>query len=74
MVWSWYQVGRYQTSNIYLAKLLEVYNLIVEGRSDASVISISTNHDGSAGKAINRLGDFMDDATAQIEASIEAAL
>jgi EpsI family protein len=42
LVWSWYRVGEYETSNPYMAKILEAYNLIIKGRSDASLLTVAT--------------------------------
>jgi len=58
LVWRWFRVGEYETSNPYIAKVYEVYNLIVEGRSDASVISIAVKVGKSKEEARKKIGDF----------------
>ncbi len=58
LVWSWYRVGKYETPNPYRAKALEAYNLIVEGRSDVSMLSIATRFDDTKKIARQKLYDF----------------
>jgi EpsI family protein len=58
LVWSWYRVGKYETHNPYIAKVLEVYNLIIEGRSDASILSIATQLNGTKIITRQKLYDF----------------
>lgn len=58
LVWSWYRVGKYETHNPYIAKVLEVYNLIIEGRSDASILSIATQLNGTKIIARQKIYDF----------------
>ena len=42
LVWHWYRIGNYQTSNKYIGKIIEVYNLFFTGRTDASMITLVT--------------------------------
>lgn len=42
LVWHWYQIGAYETPNPYIAKLFDAYNLIINKRNDAAMITIST--------------------------------
>jgi EpsI family protein len=58
LVWRWYRMGEYETPNSYIAKAYEVYNFIIKGRSDASVISIATEVKGSADMARQKLAGF----------------
>jgi len=58
LIWSWYRVGKYETPNPYMAKLLEVYNLIIEGRSDASVLSIATHFNDTKKITRQKIYDF----------------
>jgi exosortase A len=58
LVWRWYRMGEYETPNSYIAKAYEVYNFIIKGRSDASVISIATEVAGSADMARQKLAGF----------------
>ena len=41
LIWHWYQLGDKQTSNPYIAKVLEAYNIVVYGRHDASMITVA---------------------------------
>ena len=45
LIWRWYRVGKYETPNLYVAKALEAYNLIIEGRTDVSILSLATEFD-----------------------------
>ncbi len=71
LVWSWYRIGAYETPNPYIAKAYEVYNLIIEGRSDASVISIAVKAGKNKEAARQQIVDFwkasMQDITHELE-------
>ena len=71
LVWRWYRVGQYETPNPYIAKVYEVYNLIIEGRSDASVISIAVKVGKNKEAARQQIVDFwkasMQDITHELE-------
>ena len=60
-----------KTPNPYIAKVYEVYNLIVEGRSDASVISIAVKVEKNKEAARQQIIDFwkasMQDITHELE-------
>jgi len=72
LVWRWYRVGKYETPNPYIAKaLLEAYNLIVEGRSDVSVLSIATRFDDDKKTSRQKLYDFWSKAGNDIAARFE---
>ena len=58
LVWSWYRVGQYETASPYMAKALEAYSLIFEGRSDVSKLSIATWFDGSKKITRRKIYDF----------------
>ncbi len=58
LVWSWYRVGKYETPDPYMAKVLEAYNLIIEGRSDISIVSIATRFDDTKVMARQKIYDF----------------
>jgi len=62
LVWRWYRVGKYETPNPYIAKALEAYNLIVEGRSDVSVLSIATRFGDDKKTSRQKLHDFWNKA------------
>jgi len=42
LVWYWYRVGRYYTSDNYMAKFREVEARLLDGRQDAAILTIST--------------------------------
>lgn len=58
LVWSWYRVGKFETPNPYMAKILEAYNLIIEGRSDASILSIATQFNDTKQVSRQKIYDF----------------
>ncbi len=43
LVWYWYRVGRHHTANNYIAKLREVEARLIDGRRDASILSLSAS-------------------------------
>jgi exosortase A len=71
LVWSWYRVGEYETSNPYIAKALEAYNLIIEGRSDAALLTIATRYNDTKQVARQRIYDFWKKATKDISNELE---
>jgi len=71
LVWNWYRVGRFETANPYKAKVLEAYNLIVEGRYDASVVSIATQFNGTKEKSRKKLQSFWQDSAVDIGDKLE---
>jgi exosortase A len=42
LVWYWYRVGAYHTTNNYIAKLREVKSKLIDSRRDAAIFSITT--------------------------------
>ena len=42
LVWYWYRVGVYHTTNNYIAKLREVKSKLMDGRRDAAIFSVTT--------------------------------
>lgn len=62
LVWSWYRVGQYETSDPYVAKALEAYNLIIEGRMDILLLSIATPFDEDKKTSRQSLRDFWENA------------
>ncbi|MBL4711195.1 MAG: exosortase A [Gammaproteobacteria bacterium] len=71
LVWSWYRVGNYETSSLYIAKAIEAYNLIVEGRSDASLISIATQFDGTKENTRQKIYNFWKESSDDISNRLE---
>ena len=71
LVWSWYRVGKYETPNPYMAKVLEAYNLIIEGRSDASILSIATQFNDTKKITRQKLYDFWKASSKEITNEFE---
>ena len=71
LVWSWYRVGRYETADPYMAKALEAYNLIIEGRTDILLLSIATPLDDDKKMSRQSLREFWQDAGDDIVAKFE---
>jgi len=42
LVWYWYRVGAYHTTNSYIAKLKEVKSKLIDSRRDAAIFSVTT--------------------------------
>ena len=58
LVWYWYRVAGVSTSNRYMAKLLQVYGLVI-GRAEASLIAVATDIEGDVQDSRQRLEDFI---------------
>ena len=58
LVWYWYRVARMPTTNRYMAKLLQVYGLLI-GRPEASLIAVATDIEGDVQDARQQLKDFI---------------
>ncbi len=71
LVWHWYRIGRYETTSPYIAKFIDAYNLIVKGRTDASMICVSTSLDENKQFSRQRLTDFLHDASGDINRQLE---
>ncbi len=71
LVWSKYLVGTYDTPSAYKAKALQAYNLIVAGRSDASLLLITTPFDGTKENTRKKLYNFWQSSAADIADGIE---
>ncbi|MCP4266168.1 MAG: exosortase A [Candidatus Brocadiaceae bacterium] len=59
LVWQYYRVGDFYTSNNYIAKLLEAMLLITTLERNGSYIILSTDYEVSKESAINNLNDFI---------------
>jgi EpsI family protein len=42
LVWSWYRIGNHYTSDKYLAKLWEAFQVLSFRRSDAAILGVAT--------------------------------
>lgn len=73
LVWSWYRIGRFDTEDRYIAKLLEIYSLLIEQRNDAAMISVATEFDGTLTASRERLKNFLDASSTEITTIIERA-
>lgn len=71
LVWHWYRIGRYETSDPYVAKALEAYSRIIEGRSDAAMLSVATVIDDSKEGARQKLTNFWKKAVDDINSKLE---
>jgi EpsI family protein len=71
LVWHWYRIGQYETTSPYIAKAISAYNLIVKGRKDASMITVSTRLDEDINQSKQRIADFIHDASADINRQLE---
>lgn len=59
IVWYWYRVAGVATSNRYLAKLLQVYGLLLN-KTDASLVAVAVDVDTTERQARQQLRDFID--------------
>jgi len=71
LIWSGYRVGQYKTASPYLAKALEAYNLIIEGRSDVSLWSIATGFDETKEQSRQKIHDFWQQSDDKISQQFE---
>jgi len=71
LVWHWYRIGQYVTPNPYIAKVLDAFNLIVKGRTDASMITVSTRLDEDKGVSRQRIIDFWSEASGETNLLLE---
>jgi EpsI family protein len=74
LVWSWYQIGDWQGSNPYLAKVVEVWRRIFQGRSDGALIAVAAPFADAPQPAEEALRRFVGDMLPAIRASVEGAL
>ena len=58
LVWYWYGVAGVTTSNRYLAKLLQVYGLVL-GRPEAALVAVATDIKGDKQDSRQQLEDFI---------------
>ncbi len=61
LVWLWYEVAGWRTTNRYAAKLFKVAGAIM-GRSRAAVIAVATDVSGDAENARQRIDSFISNA------------
>jgi len=58
LVWYWYRVAGVPTTNRYMAKLLQVYGLVIS-RPEASLIAVATDIEGDVQDSRQQLKDFI---------------
>ena len=58
LVWYWYRVGGVPTTNRYMAKLLQVYGLLVAD-PEAALVAVATDIEGDLQDARQQLRDFI---------------
>jgi exosortase A len=62
LVWNWYLVGDTETPNPYIAKIINVANIILYQRNDASYITLATPVIKDKKISRQQLEDFMNEA------------
>ncbi|MFT6905436.1 MAG: exosortase A [Oleiphilaceae bacterium] len=62
LVWNWYLVGENETPNQYIAKIINVINVMVYQRNDASYMTLATPLLENTEDSRQILGDFMREA------------
>lgn len=71
LVWHWYRIGQHETTSPYLAKAMDAYNLIVYGRMDASMITLSTRIEQDIEPGRQRIIDFWSTASSDVNRQLE---
>lgn len=73
-VWQWYRIGAHHVAHPYVAKLLEVQNLLLEDRTDGAYIVVATPLDSDESAADKILERFMSAALPVIDERIDHAV
>ena len=76
LVWYWYRVGGYRTTNNYIAKLREVKSKIIDGRRDAAIFSVATaiglgDREEEIAMASKHLQQFVNDMVPNYEIALD---
>ena len=71
LVWQWYKIGSYQTPNPYIAKVLDAYNIIFAGRTDASMLTIATPILNNKEYSQSILREFIKDSANDIHTTLD---
>jgi len=71
LVWQWYKIGIYQTPNPYIAKVLDAYNIIFTGRTDASMLAIATPILRNKEYSQSILREFIKDSANDIHSTLD---
>ncbi|MBL7003966.1 MAG: exosortase A [Gammaproteobacteria bacterium] len=73
LIWQWYRIGNLQTPNPLIAKIFDAYNKIINGRTDASYITIATIQESDKSSSRLRLNNFLENALSSINQRLEVA-
>ena len=73
LIWQWYRIGDLQTPNPLIAKIFDAYNKIINGRTDASFITITTTQEGDISSSRLRLNNFLENSLPSINLGLEVA-
>jgi len=74
LVWHWYRVGDYYTSNPYLGKVLEALSRLTGSRRDGTFMVVATPYDELTEEAAPALQAFLDAALTDIEKNLDRAV
>jgi EpsI family protein len=70
LVWQWYWIDGYPTTNDYLAKLFEAKDKLYEGRTRSASIILATDYEVHADRARKKLAQFINDMYPEIEKTL----
>ncbi|MCB1671170.1 MAG: exosortase A [Gammaproteobacteria bacterium] len=74
LVWSWYRIDQRHITNLYVAKLLEAKQQLLQGQRRGARIFISTPLNGDTLQARQSLRDFIADHLTAIENSLDLGI
>jgi exosortase A len=74
LVWNWYLIGNYETPSPFIAKLMNIINIIIYQRNDASFITIATPIIKDKSKSRQQLTDFIKDAKGDLIKQLTGAV
>ena len=73
-VWTWYRIAGVDTSNPYLAKVLELWQRLSGGGEDGALIAVAAPYSEDPGQADKRLQRFVDSMLPKIDKQIQRAV
>lgn len=71
LVWHWYRVGDYYTSNPYVGKILEAVNRLFGGRRDGAFLVVATPYVEKTDDAVPVLQAFLDAMLPVVEQTLD---
>ena len=74
LVWNWYLIGKYETPNTIIAKLLNLINVVIYQRNDASFITLATPVIDNRSESRKQLKYFLNDAKKDIVSPLIEAI